>query len=518
MNRIIYTLTTLLLLSGCYFDKSSTDYTPIGTITVTDIESSYSCISLVDNLTITPTITSSDPDDKVDEFEYLWTYHIPRTQAPYPIDTLYQFKGKDIVDWPINLKPGSYTLTLRVSNPNKQDYSIYKTTTIHVSTFFSSGYYFLKETAEGNTDLDFLSMDEVYAPNLLSRLDAQIVGKPTRLSQFEPYRFTDEETGEALQEKALIPMGGRDMKVLRLIDMSLINDFGSIFYDGVKPDEKPLFGSYTASLGNQLWFTNKGGYVHPAQYATTGKASARVTPENGCDFTGGVAVRVSGASSLVLFDDLNDRLVIYNSNGIVLNLSSSNGLEPTGIKHHLLFIGSSGWSVFQDDIDQSVRYLYQINYASASIATTPILQIQRIDATNAPNFSRADVYGSNKTVTAANVATTTLYGGVGDKLYAYNTGSKEETLLSPIGMESGEVITMITHKPAVPNPKNPSDATGLLMVGTYKNGNYKVYMYSVSGGVPDGEPALIATGVGRVADMQVAHPDATRPKGYNSNY
>ena len=516
MNKIYYFLAALLLLGGCSQDNSSVSDSKIGVITITGIENSYNCFVLADELTITPTVTSSDPNDDVDEFEYLWTYHIPKTSAPYPIDTLYQY-GKDIVEWLIDMDPGTYALTLKVTNP-ANNYAVYATASMSVSTQFSTGYYFLKETADGNTELDFFDENGAMAPNLLEKkAGGPIIGKPARLSMFEAYTYPDPQTGEVRsKERALFPMGGRDMKVLRVADMEMLNDHASIFYDGVKPDEKPLFGSYTASSGNHMWFSNRGCYFYPTSYAESGKVGHPIAPADGCDFTGGVSLRLTtGTSSVVLFDDLNDRLVVYNNSGVILSLSSDNGFPPTGITHHLLFIGTTGWAVFEDDTDPSVRYIYQINHASASIATRPILGIRRIDAT-APNFNKADVYGSNKTAAVANVDNTTLYAGVGDKFYAYNTGSHTETLISPAGMGDGEQITMITHKPGVPNPKNPSDTTGLLMVGTYKDGNYKVYMYSLSGGVPSGEPALVLTGTGKVADMQYLNPAVTMRN--NTNY
>lgn len=116
-------------------------------------------------------------------------------------------------------------------------------------------------------------------------------------------------------------------------------------------------------------------------------------------------------------------------------------------------------------------------------------------------FNTAQVYATNK-----GASTQMLYGGVGDKFYIYNTGNDTETLVSPTGMGGGETITMITHKPGIQNPADNSDApaNGYMIIATHKDGNYKVYVYNVVGGAPDGAPVKTYSGAGKVVDMQFA--------------
>jgi hypothetical protein len=107
------------------------------------------------------------------------------------------------------------------------------------------------------------------------------------------------------------------------------------------------------------------------------------------------------------------------------------------------------------------------------------------------------VYGSNKQQSQF------LYGGKGDKLYMYNTGNDTEKQLALTGFGAGEQITMITHKRGVYNPADRTDTAGFLFIATYQGGRYKVYMYKVIGGEPDGAPFIIE-GEGKVTDMQYA--------------
>jgi hypothetical protein len=159
---------------------------------------------------------------------------------------------------------------------------------------------------------------------------------------------------------------------------------------------------------------------------------------------------------------------------------------------------NAGWAVFENKTDPSIRYLYHLGLST----TAPITSIRTIDP--ALNFNNASIYATNKTA----VATQMLYGAVGDRLYMYNTGDNTERLLTLEGMESGREITMVTHKPGIRNPSLPpipapaAPANGYLIIATYNAGAYRVYVYDVTGGVPDGPPVAVYSGTGRVVDMQ----------------
>jgi hypothetical protein len=159
-------------------------------------------------------------------------------------------------------------------------------------------------------------------------------------------------------------------------------------------------------------------------------------------------------------------------------------------------MGSSGWCVFKDP-DSSDKYLYSLNADVMFGTSMPINEIRPIDAVSTPNFNNAELYGSNKQQSQF------LYGSRGDKLYMYNTGNDTEKQLALAGFGSGEEITMITHKLGVHNPADRTDTDGFLFIATHQGGRYKVYMYKVIGGEPDGAPVVI-NGEGKVKDMQYA--------------
>ncbi len=511
MKKIVYFLCILPFLTGCYEDKSSDRYDPIGSITITGLEEEYSLISFRDALQITPTVTSTDPADKPADFEYLWTVYTTATSLDTPPapDTLGQGVGAKDLDYAVVLRPGSYTVRLRATNPDN-GYTVYKTAKLVVNTQFTTGYYFLKETVGGNTELDFLSPAGDLAENLLeAQLGTPITGAPTRLGFFTAYSYMDEATGGFIECKALVPMGGNDMKIMKIEDMSVIYDHRTMFY-GDEPDEKPLM-CFNDLFTRPIYISSKGLYTSNQQpgYGTygTGKFGLPIAPAGGCTLSPHCVV--SSGSFTTMFNFFNEqtgKLVYINYNAALQTMSSDNGIELKDYGRTLLFMGTNGWAVSQDK-STSARYLYKLSFSSGR---NPITSIKELDTSL--NFSKAQVYGSNKSGN-----TGMLYAGVGDKLYMYNTGFTPdpenpsltpETLLSPKGMTSGEQITMITHKPSAPNT--------YLMIATHKDGKYKVYMYELSGGAPSGDPVTVASGQGKVVDMQYARPSV--PSSYIVNY
>ena len=524
MKKIVCLFLIILVFVGCYKDQSSTRHEPIGSILINAMEDVYNLISFEDVLVIEPVVTSTDPNDDVDNFEFLWTFY--RGDAfrypPPTIDTIARTKN---LSWPIMLAPDRYTLSLQVTNP-ANGYTVFRSATLHVGTVFLSGFYLLKEL-NGNTELDFHSSDGAgnwsSAFNLLQTLHGTpIIGQPTSLgitrsgTGAAPFAWVDPETGEGREGKVLVIMGGNDVRIVRLEDMMpIFYNYSSLFFAGAEPAHRPLrffnnglfFGPPGTSFHSLI---TEGGFYSLA--GRTGNAGVSIAPPGGVSLTGGIR-SIGAFPYLVFFDELHGRLVYFCSQANnVISLGSANGISPNNITHRLLFMGTNasgtneGWSIFKDATDPSRRYLYNLNFSRSGAllaANAPILEIRRINAALAPNFNNANIYGANR------MASNILYGAVDDRLYMFNTGNNTERRLSPRGMGAGETITMITHRLGIHNPNNFSDDgfnsvvwNGMLIIATYKNGNYAVYMYQLAGGIPNGEPLAILRGQGRVVDMQ----------------
>jgi len=216
-----------------------------------------------------------------------------------------------------------------------------------------------------------------------------------------------------------------------------------------------------------------------------------------------------GIHSFFSFDTRNRRLAIV-SNGFdrvrFFEPSEFTGaISTANITARALFMGSSGWCVVEDGVQGSIenplkRLIYKLNTEiSQWNLIDPIQEIHEITATN---FRQAQVYGSNKST-----HTHMLYASIDGRFYTYNTTTRSEARVDLPAIGTGEVITMITHRPGVHNPNNRNaPAAGFLFIATYHAGSntYKVYMYGMLAGAPTGDPVAIMSGTGKVVDMQYA--------------
>jgi hypothetical protein len=536
MKKIIFLLLMLTLLQGCYKDQSSTRWEPIGDISVSVVvrnsqtgdtthiafgDTNYSVVTLVDTLRIELSVTSSNPSEDMSTWEYLWMYYAGEST----LDTIQVGTSKSIV-WPITSNVGSYRIRLQITNP-ANGYAIFREAGMSIETAFSRGFYFLKETADGNTELDFHNpQGDKPARNLLSsQLGAPIVGSPTHLGLFSlrttmhmlghdrQYPFVD-QNGVLRNGDALVVMGGRDLKVMLIEDMSLIYDHDQLFLEeGPAPDHKPLRAYFSNRVTTNFVFFFSTGVIRAM---STGHVGFPVGPSDGASFSSAVQLGATGDPTYVIFDESNGgRLLHYSPElgRITFNLASG-AISPNNLNWRPLFMGTStgatvpteagndefaslnaGWAIFQDRGNPLTRFLVRLSTRS----DRPIAARTTIDPTL--KFNTAQVYGTNRSG-----STHFIYAGVGSELYLYNTRNNTETLITPSSMNCGGTITMITHKQGINNPNTdePGPSTGYLIIATHIGGNYRVYLYELQGGVPEGLPVKIYEGVGKVVDMQFA--------------
>lgn len=499
---IIYCTCAICLFSaGCFDDKSGPENIPVASIAIDGLEEEYNVISFRDNLTIEPSIIS---DGKDMEYEYLWTLFAigsPSFGKLYQVDTL----GKsEKLDYMVEYSPGSYKLVLRVTDA-KNKYTIYKTAMVNVNTMFTTGHFLLKETAEGNTDLDFFSSDGIGVPDLLlQQTGAPIKGKPTRLGFFPKYSYKYADMKEPVICSALLPMGGKEVKIMKIMDMAQIYDHDDMFY-GKPADEIPLTAA--CDLFSRPHYISSKGHYMSSQMPGWGKPgtglfgfATQPKGKNANLSANSVIHSTTNTNTYNFYDENSNRLFYVNFNGDALEISSSKiHLDSLAqFPRDILFMGTSGWAVFWDEADHTSRHIYKLNLRAN---TDPVTETYKIDPEL--NFCKAIVYGSNK-LEDKNM----LYAGVGDQLYLYNAETRTEKNVTPPEFGSGETITMITHKPDAPKD--------YLMIGTFKDGKYKVYMYTLAAGEPYGKPAIVLTGPGKVVDMQYVNPSLSRR--YECNY
>ena len=505
MKKTIFLLAfaALAFLWGCNEDKGNYNYTPIDDIGISGIENKYSVLSFEETLRIAPTVETDIPEG---ELEYLWLCYNTSNAKVADIDTLARSRN---LDFAMALAPGNYVLTYGVRD-KRNDYTVYKNVALESITRFSRGFYVLKENAGGDTDMDLHIDMENKAEDLLERsLGAPLDGKPTRLGLNMGYSFIDKETNGLTDGQVLLPMSEKDVRTMRISDMSQIYDFEEMMFGGVGEDERPYFavrGGWSAFLVTSKGVYSSATYYEMGQYSS-GKFGLPTQPEGVSRFVVGTPSLYGG---LFYFDETNGRFISVDMNGYGHTFSNSSGPglpQPNGIKHtclalDLFYTGAVGtlpMAVFQDADDPARKLVYvmkvsMMNYANPIDKVIPL----------GPDVN------SSKGVRFAFGAKNTrmLYSMTADnKLYCYDIEGVRETPVTLAGIAGDEEVTYMAHKFWSGKQDTPNHFD-YFVVATHKAGAYKVYMYEMNGGQPLGNPRVTLEGAGKVRDMQYVSPSA----------
>lgn len=504
IDLMIY-ICLLLGMSACYEDKGNYDYTDIGDIVIAGIEDSYTAVALTKKLEIEPTVTSKNP---ADEFEYLWTVYNPNYYDSYlteaiKVDTIGREKN---LSYEVNLQQGNYMLVFTVKN-KWNDYTVYRKIPLTVSTQFNEGFYLLKETESGDTELDLCMNDDTHNDDLLSKsLGTPMEGAPTRLGIYFNYSFVDKVSGDYAAAATLGVMTEKDISLMSTGDMSLIYNHNTMFYYSTPPVEVPYYmcqvsfcvvyisseGVYASMqyVDNNSWGTGKFGFVRDISGGHKGCRYAVFSPKK---------------SAVICFDSQNGRFLAVDYNGFLHAFKEdASGKSPNNIPCNLIFMGLNRinsvdkvYAIFVDDQHENQRYLYQLEMPSSTQYTNPVKEIVTLPVTS--KLNSADLYATNRTDTRA------IYMVNDNQLYFYDVDNQEESPMYPEGFPTDETITYLEHK-YWSQTNDAENNFNYLMIGTYKNGNYKVYMYEMLGGKPIGKPKRIIEGKGKVIDLQYVSP------------
>ena len=172
MKKYIISFFILLVsvsLVGCFNDDSSLGNTEISDITISGIESAYSAKAFIgQHIQINPTVESGYSEN---ELEYQWMLINDKTgKITASGDTIQPIIIGDSrnLDYEVNCAPGNYQLRYIVKDRNN-GYTVYKYASVSITTSFSQGFYIMKETADGNTELDILNEDGNFSSDAFSK-------------------------------------------------------------------------------------------------------------------------------------------------------------------------------------------------------------------------------------------------------------------------------------------------------------------------------------------------------------
>ena len=488
-NRILSVLgvvTALTLFQSCYEDEGNYEYTELPAIEVEGVETLYSKRRLMDSLNIDVTINT---EYRTDELKYTWfmynTLDVNYIDA-VKVDTIYREKD---LRYLVSEEPGNYVLTLKVENTSN-NYSVYKSTTVSVGSEFSQGIYILKETEDGNTDLDFCSLEMEMGHDIFATMKGGALrGKPYFLSQMMAHPYIDPETSKRTYGIALGITTTEDLCMLRTKDLATIHTGESMFYGGFTAAPIRLaHGSKYAA-----YFSEEGVYM--ISVGANGSGLCGV-PKFEDAHVKWVALDKQNQAYLtfICFDEKNGRFISVN----VTTGGVSTYKDSDGITDKCLYMGMSWHSSMRNvahaifEAPDGSRKLYRLKCQLAS-SNSPIKEITNIDPST--KLSKATCFA----MCGFNAPVMYFVSDGGVYYHSFQDGSEREITLPGIG--AGETINYVANKWW--SSYNLYMKRDHLVVGTTTgNNDYKLYFYKINGGTPVGDPVYVVSGTGKVADVQ----------------
>ena len=219
MKKIIYqalALAMTLSLSSCFSDDSSLGGNDVGDITISGISDSYSQVAYMgETLDITPTVESQE------DVTYSWLLLSSTTGSKDKDGNEIQPEvighEKDL-HYEVNLSPGTYQV--RLVAQGKSGYTVYKRTSSTVRTAFSQGFYVLKETTDGNSDVDLITKDGKTGYNIIASMDGEALhGKPLSMgAQYNAYYVNPDNDQMEVANMLYVTTESGDFRVKRTTD------------------------------------------------------------------------------------------------------------------------------------------------------------------------------------------------------------------------------------------------------------------------------------------------------------
>lgn len=460
-------------LSACFDDDSTvaTDATRVHKIDIEGLQDT-SAVAFSTVLELTPEVKGFAEGD----LSFAWYIYGGQFGEDHEYRKHRIGEEKTLV-YPVELKIGHYTVICEATH-RESGYFGLKEFELNVSSAFSNGFYALKETAEGNTELDFYNYREKETINdlLITVHGAPLAGKPRNMNAVYAKMYIDPATAESTYATGMfVANGENDFVLYNTIDMSVMFDRNSLFFGTMEADEIP-YAMGTAAMSN-FYFSNKGvasdnlgGGFFSSPYAT-GKltspmgsgASAFVQAYNGSALS-----YWSETEHILMRTDGREIEYEEGYTGIKMNWDKST-VVASGWNH------TSGsnviWYLF--DVEEEGRYLVFIEKGSIS-------EVRLLDA--GLSLAKASVIAGNGKQASF------IYSVRDNRIYRYSMPEETESPVSAPALPEG-TITYVSHL-------FYSYTFDYLVIGVQSGEKYTVVMYEIKAGVPLGEPKHTFSGTG----------------------
>ena len=478
---ILSMLFTLFGLVSCYDDDSSLGTKDVGDITIGTLEDA-SIISYSGNKLIRePEIETTYPDDQL---TYAWYIYKEDQDKGFRTNKIDSVKN---LSYEVNLPAGSYTIIFEAT-ATTNGYAATAEMKLAVSTTFSQGFYVLKETEDGNTELDVYTQNGL-VPDLFASTQGEVLpGSPRNLSVGYSQAFIDTEENKMVNANTVcITTEQNKVVCLRTVDMLKAFDNSNLLFEEMDADEEPY--CMVRSLASMFYFSNKGIRSSSTSSGNSGKMGFPL--DNG----GSKHVQIvdGGFGGHVYWNNTKHRVMTVDYNRVAAseieynteinqdNLEClSSGLNYVGRVETIYFL-------CQDKIS-GTRYLYLLSGGA-------ILEIRPLSS--ALHLAQGDIIAGN------GLTGTFIYSVHNNKLYAYNFNAETEIEVPVTGLPAGETISYVFN--LYWNMGRFGDTSlnfDHIVIGTQKENTYTVYLYNIRGGQPYGSPIDQFSGEGKLKSVR----------------
>lgn len=485
MKRYSIFLFILLLIPGlwsCFDDKGNYDYHEINELTVKEYgDSTYYVLYLADTLRVEPKLEGTlDPDASDGRYEFRWIVKDNNDLSKENWGTEIARTRK--LEYPIDLKPGTYTLYLKIRD--KETGLLFSTySSIVVSTTLTRGLLVLGDDEVGNVQLDMISMlpdqDTLVLHNLLK--DS---GLPPMQGAVSVYHSG---TTFSVDFVRLWIMGENASYFVRGADITgtASNTMKQMFYSSLKVPEDvhpiDVFPRVNSISGRQVG-SNRGMLLSDGSIVVTnilggefyGNPTNRLSndPEHLLRMAPYVFYSLGNYAfqSYMAYDMENEQFLFATYSAATMSLKSDLPIDPfpwnqSEVKRTLLYGentrntygGSNNGASFalMKDIEGNY-FIYGFNTTGTMWVPPTKLGSWEIKKEVAINFDQASLYLFSS-------ARTLMYYVVGGAVYCYDYNAGNERCEKVLDFGSDEITYLKTDLQTESRPFN------FIWIGTYND-------------------------------------------------
>lgn len=481
--KTLYVICFLLLMGcivGCYEDKGNYTYTELLEVKVDNIEEKYSnYLSLVDTLRITPEVGPMDL-----EYDYVWSVYEDNVQGFVPpVDTIARTCE---LNYPITLKPGSYTLLFTATEKRSGIFRIVRSS-LTVGTALTVGWYVLK-SQDGYTDFDMFSEEGKIENVIAANNDGmKLKGDAVATTFTARYSAWDEGSQKYINVPTVFAASGEGLVALKLNDGTVIREGNDLFYEPTPIAPTAFY----VTIRDVCLFNNKQAYIIGGMTSNSGRFP---TPKEGVYELS--PYKVVYIRDYPVFDELSSSFkgLGANSNAII-NLQDKGPVDTiplppvNNLESDLLYMGpgpnSSVWALLKKKQEE----FYVMRNMEGNLRSpykNPSLRCDTLDLDL--KMLRAEKWASSRN-------NNIVYFAQRNVIYSCNLDAKYREKVQ-VELPVGEAVSYMEQVKL----DNIDKVFDHIIVATHDGTNYKVYLFNVQAGNLQPNPEILE-GTGKVGDV-----------------